>query len=475
MGASGRVRRTPMAGNIMTRYGRPLTALSIACSTYQKRTNIPTLGFLPSCQVTQPPHHFKRSPTRDGVGRAAPDTPQSEPQSESQLPITRPSFRASLLASIHHNDWRITHLTQCDRARREGEKNWESRPDMGRQAAEGRTPGTWPRACAGCSRWTFASCGRCLVWPSWLQVMRGEGFNGQRLLPPSSFMEEVAMVPGVVVARPPASSAEEANLSVVVRGERLMSAGWTTLSKCCSIAKLHQAAHVAQLDLTGNQVSASSARLHIIHRAPSRKTPTLSSRREHGLHWRSGAHEGDENSQADDGTHGMPHAAGRPGCVRVRTTSFSHRGPQPAHGASFAAGNTEYPLHYTWCIIHYVHSDWNQALSSQTLPRTLTHLDLSYNALAALPTLRGLPHLRILNVAHNRLQDVRGAAECPTLTVVRDLAPPPRLPASPLEQPSIQALASSHSPPESPLNSFPVAGACRGQPRAYTRRSTSAR
>jgi Leucine-rich repeat (LRR) protein len=61
----------------------------------------------------------------------------------------------------------------------------------------------------------------------------------------------------------------------------------------------------------------------------------------------------------------------------------------------------------------------NQTLSSQTLPQTLTHLDVSYNTLAALPTLRGLPHLRILNVAHNRLQDVRGAAECPTLHVVR--------------------------------------------------------
>lgn len=70
-----------------------------------------------------------------------------------------------------------------------------------------------------------------------------------------------AMGPGAVVARPlPTSSAEEvAILSVVCRGESLLSAGWTTLSECCSIAKLHQASHVGQLDLTGNQVSASSA------------------------------------------------------------------------------------------------------------------------------------------------------------------------------------------------------------------------
>lgn len=85
----------------------------------------------------------------------------------------------------------------------------------------------------------------------------------------------------------------------------------------------------------------------------------------------------------------------------------------------------------------------NQSLSSQTLPRTLTHLDVSYNALAALPTLCGLPHLRMLNVAQNRLQDVRGVAHCPTLQVVRDRAPSPRLPFGAALDPStsIQPLA----------------------------------
>jgi Leucine-rich repeat (LRR) protein len=66
-------------------------------------------------------------------------------------------------------------------------------------------------------------------------------------------------------------------------------------------------------------------------------------------------------------------------------------------------------------------SDWSLGPAWQALPRTLTHLDLSHNALEALPTLSGLPHLEMLNVAHNKLQDVRAAAECRALQVVSQL------------------------------------------------------